>query len=509
VASDDGTAVVGTLFDPQRAFLWTIDEGLRLIDPLPGDSRSLHPLVSADGSVVLALSGSLQVGGSDLRGFLWSPANGGVLGVLDLPPYFDLRWFSDDGSIVGGSTAENIAFVATLAGGVQTLLLPGDEGSSIWAMHGSTVVGSSWSSGSPQRAFVWTSANGLQAIELPSWTAETPQGLSRDGSTVVGEAFGEDLQYRGYVWRLDGDVAVLDPAPNHFHSYAVAASEDGGTVAGASCDSEWIDCVAMIWQRQALKPNEVTTPPGNDVPAVAVVTMPGGVDATTVVELNFETVQTAGTTTVSAESAPSEGVEPAPAGFKIGDPPVYYDVATTAIFEGSISLCFSWQQGQFENEGAIRLFHYEDGAWVDVTTSVDTAGNRVCGSVASLSPFGVFEIDYAFAGFFPPIENAPTRNVAKSGSAIPVKFSLGGDRGLAVFRPGYPASRTITCSTNAPLEVVAETASAGASELSYDASSDQYVYIWKSQKAWANTCRRLVLQFADGTERTADFGFAK
>jgi hypothetical protein len=35
---------------------------------------------------------------------------------------------------------------------------------------------------------------------------------------------------------------------------------------------------------------------------------------------------------------------------------------------------------------------------------------------------------YTFTGFFSPVDNPPTVNVAKAGSAIPVKFSLGGNR---------------------------------------------------------------------------------
>jgi hypothetical protein len=38
---------------------------------------------------------------------------------------------------------------------------------------------------------------------------------------------------------------------------------------------------------------------------------------------------------------------------------------------------------------------------------------------------------YAFSGFNSPVEDRPTVNKANAGSAIPVKFSLGGDQGMA------------------------------------------------------------------------------
>ena len=40
---------------------------------------------------------------------------------------------------------------------------------------------------------------------------------------------------------------------------------------------------------------------------------------------------------------------------------------------------------------------------------------------------------------------------------------------------------------------------------SYDASSDQYTYVGKTDQAWANTCRHLVVMFKDGSSHRAIF----
>src|SRR5262249_47199692 len=45
----------------------------------------------------------------------------------------------------------------------------------------------------------------------------------------------------------------------------------------------------------------------------------------------------------------------------------------------------------------------------------------------------------AFTGFFQPVDNLPTINIVNAGRAVPVKFSLGGNFGLAIFAPGFPA----------------------------------------------------------------------
>jgi hypothetical protein len=252
----------------------------------------------------------------------------------------------------------------------------------------------------------------------------------------------------------------------------------------------------------------IVTPPGTGVMVMPVVTLPDGT-TTTAVELTFDSVQTSGTTTVSAGSTPSGGATGSPPGFKVGTPPVYYDVTTTAGFTGPVTLCFSWQEGQFRNEANIKLFHFQNGAWVNVTTALTTDANKVCGEVNTLSPFALFEKAYTFAGFFQPVDNPPTRNVAKAGSAVPIKFSLNGDHGLDIFAAGYPASQSMVCSSGTASDAVEETIAAGTSGLSYDAATDQYTYVWKNQKAWAQTCRRLVLKLNDGSEHTADFGFQK
>jgi len=33
------------------------------------------------------------------------------------------------------------------------------------------------------------------------------------------------------------------------------------------------------------------------------------------------------------------------------------------------------------------------------------------------------------------------------------------------------------------------------------------VYVWKTNKAWAGTCRQLDVQLSDGTDHLADFEF--
>jgi len=118
------------------------------------------------------------------------------------------------------------------------------------------------------------------------------------------------------------------------------------------------------------------------------------------------------------------------------------------------------------------------------------------------------KVIYNFAGFFQPVDNLLAWNGAKAGSAIPVKFSLSGNQGQGIFKAGYPRTIAIACDSCALISDVEETVTAGQSSLSYDASKDQYNYVWKTDKSW-NGCRKLQVKFIDEEEYKANFKFTK
>jgi hypothetical protein len=54
---------------------------------------------------------------------------------------------------------------------------------------------------------------------------------------------------------------------------------------------------------------------------------------------------------------------------------------------------------------------------------------------------------------------------------------------------------------------IEETVTAGNSSLQYDPKTQTYTYVWKTDKAWAGTCRQLIVKLIDGTEHSALFQF--
>jgi len=145
------------------------------------------------------------------------------------------------------------------------------------------------------------------------------------------------------------------------------------------------------------------------------------------------------------------------------------------------------------------------------STEVTCSATDGSGNSASASFW--INVVYNFSGFFRPIDNStPTTivlNVAKAGSAIPVKFSLNGYQGMNIFMSGFPKSGSTSCAAASSSDAIEETVTAGQSSLNYDPLSDQYNYVWKTDKGWANSCRTLNVKTADGQDHIAYFRFTK
>ncbi len=132
------------------------------------------------------------------------------------------------------------------------------------------------------------------------------------------------------------------------------------------------------------------------------------------------------------------------------------------------------------------------------TGARDNAGNT--GSATAS-----YSVRYAFNGFFAPVNNLPVVNTVRAGQTVPVKFSLSGNFGLGVLQGGIATSVSIGCTSGVLDPVEVTVTNPGASQFTYDPVSDVYQFNWKTERAWAGSCRRLLVRLDDGTLQTADF----
>ncbi|MGQ0576199.1 MAG: right-handed parallel beta-helix repeat-containing protein [Pseudonocardia sp.] len=129
---------------------------------------------------------------------------------------------------------------------------------------------------------------------------------------------------------------------------------------------------------------EINTLPGANV--LVDVTTSVGVVPEVSAELTFTSVTVAGATTIDPLTGFTPEV-PTPA-YQVGAQ--YYDIGTTATYSGLVTVCVEFDPASVSNPLAVRLLHFENGAWVDVTSPPsELASGIVCGRTASLSPFAI------------------------------------------------------------------------------------------------------------------------
>ena len=173
---------------------------------------------------------------------------------------------------------------------------------------------------------------------------------------------------------------------------------------------------------------------------------------------------------------------------------------------GPSPLSFSWKQ-----TGGGSAVTLNDATKSSATFTATKVGQytftlTVNDGAANATDDVIVTVLYNFSGFLQPVGNPPIFNKVNSGSAVPVKFSLKGNQGKAIFAANSPTSKVVSCNNPAASGAIVTAVSNG---LNYDSSNDTYNYIWKTDKTWAGSCRQLNVQLIDGTSHTALFNFKK
>jgi beta propeller repeat protein len=154
-------------------------------------------------------------------------------------------------------------------------------------------------------------------------------------------------------------------------------------------------------------PSPGVTLPGSNITTTPIDPTTGASPAT----INFSSVTGSGTTSVTTSSTGT----PPTNGFRLGSPPVYYEIATTAQYAGTITLCINYNPADFKPAQIpkLKLLHRNpDGTWSDVTTSNDLTAHVICGQTTSLSPFLVAATNQ------PPVAQLAAPTATAEGSAI-------------------------------------------------------------------------------------------
>ena len=96
-------------------------------------------------------------------------------------------------------------------------------------------------------------------------------------------------------------------------------------------------------------------------------------------------------------------------------------------------------------------------------------------------------------------------NDATAGSNVAISFSLSGYKGQNIYS-SPTVSQRVNCFSGATIGA-AQAINRTLPDPFYSANFDFYTTTWKTQAAWAGTCRRLSLFLNDGTTHSLDFRF--
>lgn len=409
---------------------------------------------------------------------------------------------------------------------------------------GSVVVGDSFvaadqSSGSYSHAFRWENGT-IQDLGTFGGNSNAV-ALSRDGSVIVGLGDDGRGKVRAIRWE-NGTMQVLDTLEGGEEAIAVDVSDDGLVVAGSSS-------TALSFTR-AVRWTAQIRPPVDDGDGIAaeidgryssgVFSDESGVfsdhftdqhlDHLGVPGKTFGKFGTRGGLTVTITDTPGNGVEANVTGGGTGEATIQacsnsadYTVNMTTptraliqcgslslqVLEGVASVTLGNGAEVAVPVGASAKMDKLDGSYSveNLSTTSDAAITVKVGNTTTQLSLGETKAaSYSFTGFFQPIDMNGVLNVAKAGSVIPVKFSLGGDQGLNIFVEGFPKALLVSCPTSSVLDTIEQVSTT--SGLKYDAVTGQYNYAWKTG-SWAGTCRRLQVKLVDGKTYTANFKFTK
>jgi uncharacterized membrane protein len=435
---------------PQFTFATTSDYGPPVMLPTLDDHRETYPLdINAAGTIL----GYLHTWSSGGKTVFWKD---GAIAELLPPAGWDIggdERINAAGLIAATGRDVNwtepdppIRALLLRSGGVDVLEpLPGDDHSRATAINDhGWVAGMSWSNDYWNNAHRGVLWANGSATEIP---LRRVTDMNNAGA-VIGYS-GED--WDAVIYR-DGALTLITH-PGDFLSQLSAVNDAGHVVvngwqAGISA--------AYLWD------NGATTP----------IYGPAGTEGWN----------------VSVESINNSGV------------------AVGQAWSGSQAVNFLWQNGS-----ALALPELEGyGSWAshisDSGVIVGTVYTDYYTQTAAV--WYPTRSHYAFGGFLRPVDNPPAVNSVKAGSAVPMKFSLGGDQGMAILA-GMPQSIPVACNNGAQTGPAEAATPAGSSGLSYDPAAGTYTYVWKTAKSSAGTCRQFRLSLSDGSVHHAVFRFSR
>jgi MBG domain-containing protein/thrombospondin type 3 repeat protein len=335
-------------------------------------------------------------------------------------------------------------------------------------------------SGSPQVVTATTSPAGLGTLTV-SYDGSTTAPTSA-GSYVVTASLVNDLYQAA-----------------HAHGTLVIAKASATITVGTEFIYDGTPKSARITTSPASLPGVVVTYGLNGVPVASPTDVGVYQVLASLANPNFQAPDAFGTLTILPATSTITWSAPAPitAGAPLGA--AQLNATATGVGGASLAGTFTYTPaaGTVLGAGSYVL------AVAFAPNSPNYTGTAATVGIDVTSPQSVL----GFRGFFRPVKNPPVFNRMKAGRAVSLRFTLDGYRSGAVLK-AIPTSSQISCLAVQSENAVIEDEDSRSSVLRAEGRK-QFRYIWKTNKAWDGTCRKLVITLSDGSTHEALFNLGK
>jgi len=352
--SGDGSKIAFTSNDdhPKREVYVINSDGTGLLRLTNNDQYDDSYAISSDGSKIVAHNEvGIYVINSDGTGFLQLTfdindrrpsisGDGSVVAYVNQSTSEVYKINSDGTGFLQLTSGFNLAQVPDISDDGTRITFNGDNGinAGIWGVN--------------------PNGTGLHFIAASGMRSR----LNSDGSILTYEA---SLNIRRVNFDGTNDISIDslggDPVINSTGSRIAYTCTDG--------DNE-----ICIWDENGVR---VSTPAGNSV----------SVSSGSGLEVTYPSVVSSCTT----EFTYNAGGHELPPGKWAGFSNLYYFISANCSFTGPVEVTIDYSESDFFFESGLKLYRWEGSSWADVTTTVDTAANRIIGEASDLGEFVIVE----------------------------------------------------------------------------------------------------------------------
>lgn len=351
---------------------------------------------------------------------------------------------------------------------------------------------------------------GFTLLMFSATSQAGPRSIRQDGQPTGGDACAD---------------AILADASDHYSGYDFIGFADGGLSGSMVCEEK------SPWSNPTPYPTDINPYFDSSVSPGFVYDIDGGIPhfdydpssnqpfaqvgrfATVVAPSNpqwgWRTLEIAFWQQTFVINSPWYGFEPAGlmlvkfggTVFDAGSP-LQLDGSTTYVSKDGVKV---WDAGNYHGEYLCFGHADRNSPWgfLGVLDGNFAGGQTAChDQPLSVEP-------YLITGFFQPVDNLPTPNVAKAGRAIPLKWRLTDVRGAPVttLTSVSVTVSSLVCAIGSTADALEEY-SAGSSGLQ-NLGDGYYQYNWKTPTSYARSCKTVKVDVGDGVVLTAEFQFTR